>query len=338
MKRAAIYSAILHLIVFILMIVGIYSSPQRSMAEQKPIMVEFVNIDEFSQAPVLAPQDVQEPDPVEQPKQEPKPTPVSEPLPQPEPPKPEPLPEVRPEPAVPELPPPPPEPESAPAPLPEPEPEEIEVEPIATLEPKKPEKPKEEPKPKKPKEEPQPVEKKKKKDKQKEKVEINLADKKKKKKSDKKPDPKAKKKAEDSFDDILDSIADNKPDKGSQDLTNTSSGKIKGAPADRVGPVLTASEIDAVRQKISKCWIVPNGVRGAKDLVVPIDMKISRDGTVVDAKIVDKGKMSDITYRATAESAQRAAVDPNCQPLPLNPEKYEQWKEMRLNFDPKDMY
>jgi hypothetical protein len=47
--------------------------------------------------------------------------------------------------------------------------------------------------------------------------------------------------------------------------------------------------------------------------------------------------MSDDFYRAAAESALRATKNPKCQPLPLPLDQYDQWRNMVLNFDPKDM-
>lgn len=319
MKRAALYSAIFHGLVLLLLIIGLPDPFHRPLSEQRPIMVEFVNIDNFTQAPVLAPLDVQEPDMTEQ---QPAPNPEPTPEPLPEPVMLDPKPEVAP-----------PEPEPEPVvlqPQPEPTPEpllmpEHKVEEKTKPEPEK----KPEPKPEKPKkEEKKPTDK----PKEKEKVELNL-DPNKKKTQQKKKD--TKKKIDDAFEDMLNEIVDEneKPKKSSK-----SGGKTKGAPAERVGDAITASEIDAIRNQISKCWIVPNGVQGARDMAVKLDLKILKNGTVVETKFPERGRMSDPVYKAVAESAQRAALDPNCNPLPLNPANYEQWKEIRLKFDPKDMY
>jgi hypothetical protein len=47
--------------------------------------------------------------------------------------------------------------------------------------------------------------------------------------------------------------------------------------------------------------------------------------------------MSDPFYRAAAESALRAVLNPQCSPLKLPPDKYEQWKILELTFNPKDL-
>jgi len=59
---------------------------------------------------------------------------------------------------------------------------------------------------------------------------------------------------------------------------------------------------------------------------------------VRDARIVDQGRMStDSFFRAAAESAMRAVLNPRCNPLKLPREKYDVWKSFILNFNPKEM-
>ncbi|MEI8295718.1 MAG: cell envelope integrity protein TolA [Alphaproteobacteria bacterium] len=183
----------------------------------------------------------------------------------------------------------------------------------------------EKPKPKK--ETPKPPQEKKEKP-QPKKAEVDLT-----KKAEKKPTKdKTKDKKEESFDNLLDDVlqedADAKPIKSMQ-----------GAPASKVDSVMSSSEMDALRRHIKKCWIVPAGARGAKDLVVDIDMEIGRDGTVLKATVADSKRMNtDSFYRAAAESAKRAVLDPKCNPLPMPPDKHDQWKELTLSFNPRDMF
>lgn len=109
--------------------------------------------------------------------------------------------------------------------------------------------------------------------------------------------------------------------------------------ADNIAEQVTASEIDAVRQTIYRCWIVPAGARGAKDLKVDIEMQVNQDGRVYKAYIVNRGRYnSDPFFRAAAESAQRAVLNPACNKLPLDPAKYDQWKSITMTFNPEDMF
>jgi outer membrane biosynthesis protein TonB len=111
-----------------------------------------------------------------------------------------------------------------------------------------------------------------------------------------------------------------------------------GITAEEVGDVLTTTQIDLVRQKISKCWHFPAGLKNAEDLIVDIRMQLARDGSVKQAEIINKARMkTDSNFRTAAENAYRAVLDPNCNPLPLPPDKYEEWKDLELSFNPKEM-
>jgi hypothetical protein len=104
-----------------------------------------------------------------------------------------------------------------------------------------------------------------------------------------------------------------------------------------LGSQLTANEMDLVREQIARCWNINAGARDAKDLVVEIRAQVNSDGTVTRADIVDQGRTSDPIWRAAAESARRAFFNPNCTPLKLPPEKYATWKDLVVDFSPKDI-
>lgn len=295
MKRAAIYSLILHFAILLFVLIG-FSNPFRDNAVKPLMMIEVQEIRTVSTAPKLSPEAAEEPKPekkVETPKEPPKTEPAkpqpqkSEPKPQPakpEPPKPEAKEEVKEE----------------PAPLPKKKPQE-----------KKPEPPKE---------------KKEEAKKTPPKAEVNLS----KKKPSESKDKDAKAKKEESFDSILDSV-----DKESAKSTNTS----KGAPAEKVDSVLSTTEESLLASHMRKCWIVPAGAQGAKDLVVDIDLEVGPDFVVKKAEVADKSRMaSDPFFRAAAESARRAVLDPKCNPLPIPPAKYEHFKKFTYAFNPKEMF
>ena len=106
-----------------------------------------------------------------------------------------------------------------------------------------------------------------------------------------------------------------------------------------LGVNLTISEIDLVRQQIARCWNLPAGAKDAHEMVVDLSVLMNPDGTVSSAKIENQAQMAfDPFFRAMAESALRAVLNPACSPLKLPPEKYENWKEMSLQFNPKEMF
>jgi outer membrane biosynthesis protein TonB len=120
--------------------------------------------------------------------------------------------------------------------------------------------------------------------------------------------------------------------------SSTISGIQSSQPKAPLGSRLSASEIDMVREQISRCWNVPAGARDAADLIVEIRVVVSADGNVERATIVDQARVaSDPFFRAAAESARRAFFNPECRPLRLPADKYELWKDMVVDFSPKDL-
>ncbi len=117
-----------------------------------------------------------------------------------------------------------------------------------------------------------------------------------------------------------------------------SAARASSQPKAPLGSQLTASELDMVRHQIARCWNVPAGARDAKDLVVEIKVIVDPDGTVRQATIVDQGRLGgDPFYRAAAESARRAFFNPLCRPLHLPAEKYAIWKDLVVDFSPRDI-
>lgn len=64
---------------------------------------------------------------------------------------------------------------------------------------------------------------------------------------------------------------------------------------------------------------------------------MNRDATPVRAEVLDKARYaSDGKFRSAADSAYRTIMNPRCQPWPLPAEKYDSWRTLTFNFDPRD--
>ena len=123
-------------------------------------------------------------------------------------------------------------------------------------------------------------------------------------------------------------------EKDLKDLKDTSS----PLSANNVSDVLTQDELSALRRQIAGCWNMPAGAKDAKDLIVEIKVWTNQDRTVQRAEVVDTGRMSrDPYYRTAAESALRAVKHPECNPLMLPLNKYDQWKVFTFVFNPREM-
>jgi outer membrane biosynthesis protein TonB len=114
-------------------------------------------------------------------------------------------------------------------------------------------------------------------------------------------------------------------------LNNTPSlGLSNGAAAQ-----LSLSELDALRARLAQLWTVPAGAKDPQELVVLIRIKLKPDGTLAAAPIVlSSGKSA--LFIAARDSAVRALF--RGQPYDmLKREHYEQWKDIEITFDPRDM-
>ena len=106
----------------------------------------------------------------------------------------------------------------------------------------------------------------------------------------------------------------------------------------KLGINLSISEIDAIRRHFEKCWNIPSGAREAGNLATEIKVRFNKKGNVLDARIVNFSRMKrDRYFRTAAESALRAVLNPRCQNAPLPENKFDKWKNLTLNFDPKSI-
>ncbi len=105
-----------------------------------------------------------------------------------------------------------------------------------------------------------------------------------------------------------------------------------------LGAQLTVSEKDLIIRQIEQCWNVPAGAKDAQNLIIEVHIDVDPDGTATNIVILDRARYAaDDFFRAAADSAVRAIRNPNCRPLKLPPDKYEQWKSITLSFNPKDI-
>ena len=102
---------------------------------------------------------------------------------------------------------------------------------------------------------------------------------------------------------------------------------------------VTISEIDLVRNQLRECWNLPAGAKGVESIVTDIRVWMNPDGTVQKAEIQNALRVNtDPYYRAIAEAALRAVLNPRCQPFKLPRDKFNEWRDLTLAFDPREMF
>jgi hypothetical protein len=99
---------------------------------------------------------------------------------------------------------------------------------------------------------------------------------------------------------------------------------------------LSQSEIDALRARLRDCWTVPVGLAEARDLTVTVRIQFNKDGSLsTDPQLMNHGTHP--AFQAASESALRAVR--RCAPYTfMPPAKYEAWKDVIVDFDPRDMF
>ena len=109
-----------------------------------------------------------------------------------------------------------------------------------------------------------------------------------------------------------------------------------GAPS---GPPMTAGERDALRVAVQQCWNVGTLSMEALRTTVTVGVSVGQDG-VPDAgsiSLVSSAGGSDTAVRQAFEAARRAIIRCGARGFPLPAEKYDQWRNMELVFDPNGM-
>ena len=116
-------------------------------------------------------------------------------------------------------------------------------------------------------------------------------------------------------------------------VQETSEVKQKEVFTEKVAATMTISEIDLLRQQLHSCLNLNVGVANLKEIKPVIFIEVNTDRTVKSALVVNKEKLNDPSFRTAAEAAMRAVNNPDCSPLLLPEDKYDQWKEINFTFD-----
>ncbi len=102
---------------------------------------------------------------------------------------------------------------------------------------------------------------------------------------------------------------------------------------EKVSVSMTISELDLLKQQLHGCLNLNVGVEDLKNIKPIIYLEVNPDRTVKSAKVVNKERLNDPSFRTAAEAAMRAVNNPECSPLMLPKDKYDLWKEINFTFD-----
>lgn len=346
MRGGLATSVVLHAAILAWALFTIQAQRELRMPDPEPIAVDLVNASELTRLRQGARDAKQmEAQPKEAPKAEPakkeapKPTPVATAPPPPPPPPPQEAPKEEPKKEVAAVPPPPPPAPVPPVPAPD---EQKKLDELLKEQERQAEEQKKIEEQKRLEEERRQAELKKKQEEEKKRKEAEL--KKKREEEKKRKEAEAKKKQFDA--EKIAALLNKTPDKGSprpsvpldEQAKSLNKGPVLGAPEGRDRQI-SASELAILAQRIRQCvqskWNLLAGGESAQHTIVKIRLRFNPDGTLSGPPMI-MNPQSTPYFLAVSDSAVRAAQA--CEPYSLPPEKYDLWKDIVLNFDPRDMF
>jgi hypothetical protein len=126
-----------------------------------------------------------------------------------------------------------------------------------------------------------------------------------------------------------------------QDRPPTARPNPSGAPQQGGGSptgsaALTQGEIRGLADQIAECWNVDRGMLGLDAIVVELRVVLDGSGNVRNV-VPASGVPSDPRARSVYESARRALMAPQCNPLRVPPNKYRTVMDSVFRFNPRGL-
>ncbi len=139
---------------------------------------------------------------------------------------------------------------------------------------------------------------------------------------------------------LIDRSRDSQPEANQQKVLQSEETLYAFADAARrgagAGDGLALSQIDALRAAMYKCWRIPADAKDPESLIIPVEVKLHRDGHIASVNLKNAGAIygSPNPYmKVAADNALRAVS--KCAPYDFLPvEDYDSWKHMTLTFRP----
>lgn len=105
----------------------------------------------------------------------------------------------------------------------------------------------------------------------------------------------------------------------------------------QAGPPMTGGEKDAFRLAVNACWNVDPGAEWAR-VTVTVGFSLGQDGRVIgDVRMVSASGGNDAQTSTAFQAARRAILRCGSSGYKLPPEKYDQWQNVEITFDPSGM-
>ena len=132
-----------------------------------------------------------------------------------------------------------------------------------------------------------------------------------------------------------DPIADAVADAVNDALTSDTQGQTdQPAP---LGPPLTSGERDGLRLAVSQCWNLGSSSTDAMKTTVVVLVQMQPNGVPSGIELVSSEGPTQDAVQTAFQAARRAVIRCGANGYNLPSEKYEQWREIEMTFNPENM-
>ncbi|EEE36809.1 possible TolA protein [Rhodobacteraceae bacterium KLH11] len=125
----------------------------------------------------------------------------------------------------------------------------------------------------------------------------------------------------------------------SEQAINDALAEALGNGTEPSGPPLTSGEKDAMRVAVSRCWNVGSLSTDALQTVVVVGFSLTPDGKVVGGslRMLDSSGGTSASAKQAYEAARRAVLRCGAKGYDLPADKYSQWQDIEITFNPERM-
>jgi hypothetical protein len=122
-------------------------------------------------------------------------------------------------------------------------------------------------------------------------------------------------------------------------LVAESTSETPAAPRRPTGPPMSAGEINALRVAVQQCWNTGSMSTAAQRTKVTVGVSMNQDGTPIvgSIKLVGSSGGTSASAEQAFQTARRAIIICGKSGFKLPAEKFDEWRELELSFDPEQM-
>jgi hypothetical protein len=103
------------------------------------------------------------------------------------------------------------------------------------------------------------------------------------------------------------------------------------------GPPLTSAERDGLRISVSQCWNLGSSSTDAMRTTVVVLVQMQPDGRPSGIELLSSDGPNAQATQTAFQAARRAIIRCGTNGYNLPSEKYEQWREIEMTFNPENM-